>query len=279
MGLSIEKTEGVVLRVHGFSNTSHIVHWLTPDRGRLVTSVKGACRPKSLFLGQYDLFYTCEILYYTGGVRGVHPLRECSPLDTRPRFRTDWRAALAASYAADLSGHVAEAMPPTPALHALLVSTLDRLARHGASAATLLAFETRLLPLLGMTPDLDGCPHCAESALADRARFSIPDGRLVCPACSPEAAAAEITLTRKQLALLRLAFGSDVYAPSIFARLAPPDIAVLRRFLGIFLHYHLDARLDGRAIAWDALGARAVSAPPALSACGNPTQGGCRSGK
>ena len=36
--------------------------------------------------------------------------------------------------------------------------------------------------------DLEGCPRCAESAYADRARFSVPDGRLVCPACSPDAA-------------------------------------------------------------------------------------------
>lgn len=253
MGPVIEKTEGIVLRVRGFSNTSHIVTWLTPDHGRVVTAVKGACRPKSLFLGQYDLHYTCELLYYASGTQGVHSLRECSALQSRPRFRSDWRAMLSASYVTDLVDHVSEATPSSSDLYALLQSALDYLHRNGASAAALLAFEARLLPLLGMTPDLNGCPHCAESVLADRARFSVPDGRLVCPACSPDAAQAEITLTRKQLALLRLAFAGDVYAPAVFSRLDAADTALLRRFLGIFLHYHLDARLDGRAIAWDNL--------------------------
>ena len=250
---SIEKTEGIVLRVSGFSNTSQMVTWLTPDRGRLTTSAKGACRPRSPFLGQFDLYYTCELLYYAHGTRGVHPLRECSPLNTRSRFRTDWRASLAASYATDLVNRVARESPAARDLYGLLRATLDHLALHGASPGALLAFETRLPPLLGISPDLEGCPHCGESAAADRARFSVPDGRLVCPACAPDAVQAEITLTRKQLSLLRIAFAADVYAPSVFARLAPADTALLRRFLGIFLRYHLDANLDGRAIAWDVL--------------------------
>ena len=38
---TIEKTEGIVLRVTPFSTTSHVVVWLTPDRGRLPTAIKG----------------------------------------------------------------------------------------------------------------------------------------------------------------------------------------------------------------------------------------------
>ena len=267
----IEKTEGIVLRVSGFSNTSQMVAWLTPDRGRLTTSAKGACRPRSPFLGQYDLYYTCELVYYAHARQGVHVLRECAPLDTRPRFRTDWRTSLAASYATDLVNRVSEESPAAPDLYGLLRAALDHLALHGVSPAALLAFECRLPTILGIPPDLEGCPHCAESAYADRARFSVPDGRLVCPACSPDAAQAEITLTRRQLALLRLAFAADVYAPSVFARLPAADTALLRRFLGIFLHYHLDARLDGRAIAWDALAdarVQARGASPAGCAAG-----------
>ena len=257
----VEKTEAIALRIAPFSNTSHIVAWLTPDRGRLLTSAKGACRPRSAFLGQYDLHYTCEILYYAHAAGGIHVLRECAPLDPRARFRSDWRAALCASYIGDLVGRIAEAPPSVPGLYGLLRPALAPLARNGASPAALLAFETRLPPLLGIVPDLDGCPRCADSALADRARFSVPEGRLVCPSCAPSAASPEITLARRHLALLRLAFSGDVYAPSIFARLDAADTALLRRLLGIFLHYHLDARLDGRAIAWDALSAAPYRKP------------------
>ena len=260
---TIEKTEAIALRVTGFSNTSLMVAWLTPEGRRLVTSAKGALRPRSPFLGQVDLHYTCEVLYYArGGRGGAHVLRECTPLDTRAALRSNWRAALGASYATDLVDHVAASAPPTPALHALLRATLDRLASRGESAATLLAFETRLLAALGQSPDLEGCPHCLDTALARGARFSVPEGRVVCPVCSPDFDRAEITLPHRLLAPLRIAFAADVCVPGAFARLDASETALLRRFLGIFLHYHLDARLDGRAIAWDALDRWRPVAPP-----------------
>lgn len=251
---TIEKTEGIVLRVSGFSNTSHMISWLTPDLGRLTTSVKGACRPKSLFLGQYDLYYSCELLYYAHAHQGIHTLRECSPLNPRTRFRSDWRAALAASYVTDVARHVSDSAPHSYPLYALLQNTLDALDQKGASSATLLAFESRLVSILGIPPDLEGCPQCSLPLASNRTRFSIPDGRIVCPSCNPEAAAdAGFFLSRKQLATLRMAFASDLFAPSIFSKLDPPDLSLIRRFLGIFLHYHLDTRLDARAIAWDAI--------------------------
>lgn len=260
---TIEKTEAITLRVSDFSNTSRIVTWLTPEGSRLVTAAKGALRPRSPFLGQFDLCYTCEILYYAhGGAGGVHVLHECTPLDTRAALRSRWRAALGASYVVDLIARVADSAPATSALHALLRATLDHLARQGESAAALLAFETRLLSVLGQRPDLEGCPHCLDTVLARGARFSVAEGRVVCPVCAPDFDRAEIVLPHRLLGPLRLAFEADVYVPGAFARLDPAETALLRRFLGIFLHYHLDARLDGRAIAWDALDRwRPVSTP------------------
>ena len=76
------KSEAICLSVRPWSQTSHVVAWLTPC-GKVGTVVKGAVRPKSFFLGQYDLNYTCEILYY-GRARGdLHALRDCVPLSRR----------------------------------------------------------------------------------------------------------------------------------------------------------------------------------------------------
>ena len=142
---TIEKTEAIALRVSDFSNTSQMVAWLTSDGRRLVTSAKGALRPRSPFLGQYDLGYTCEILYYShGGTGAVHVLHECTPLDARASLRARWRSALSAEYALDLLGQVAATAPANPAFYALLRATLDHLVRRGTSAAALLAFESLL---------------------------------------------------------------------------------------------------------------------------------------
>ena len=72
----MEKTKAIVLRITPYSKTSQIVSWITPDHGRLTTLVKGACRPKSAFLGQYDLFYTCEVIFYKNDRHTVHIMKE-----------------------------------------------------------------------------------------------------------------------------------------------------------------------------------------------------------
>ena len=74
----IIQTQAIVLSIHPWSRTSHMVTWLTRDYGRIVTSVKGACRPKSAYLGQYDLFYTCLLDFYRKDRYGVHAIRECA---------------------------------------------------------------------------------------------------------------------------------------------------------------------------------------------------------
>ena len=60
-----------------------MVSWLTPDTGVVSTVVKGAVRPKSAFLGQYDLFYECELVYYVRERGDAHAIREVSPLKMR----------------------------------------------------------------------------------------------------------------------------------------------------------------------------------------------------
>ena len=92
MAGEIIKTQGIVLSIHPWSQTSHVVTWLTPDHGPVTTLVKGAVRTKSAFLGQYDLFYRCDLLYYARASGDLHALREVTPrnlrgIRRRPRAR------------------------------------------------------------------------------------------------------------------------------------------------------------------------------------------------
>ena len=88
MAGEIIKTTGTVLAIHPWSRTSHVVAWLTPDHGVVSTLVKGAVRAKSAFLGQYDLFYTCDLLYYARASGDLHALREVTPRAMRVMRRT-----------------------------------------------------------------------------------------------------------------------------------------------------------------------------------------------
>ncbi len=260
----ILKTEAIALRIRGFSNTSHIVTWLSPEAGRLTTVVKGACRPKSAFLGQYDLFYSCELLYYAREREGLHIARECTPMDPRASFRSDWRAMLCASYACDAMDHVAENSPPGGSLFGLLREVLDRLAKEGADTALLLWFEARLLETLGLSPDLAGCPHCHGQA-GDDLRFAVADGRMVCTRCDASIrGAAILTLSRDAVNALRQAARAAEPQPGLFAAFRATERIVLRRFLGVFMRYHLEIPFGSRSLAWDACtaAARSTLTPP-----------------
>jgi len=154
MSGEILKTEGTVLRIRPWSRTSHVVTWLTPDHGVVATMVKGAVRPKSFALGQYDLFYTCELLYYARASGGdLHALREVHPTNLREHLRGDWRATILAGYACDLVADLAPANAEAADWHDFLTKFLDG---TGDAAARLVALETGVLRLAGLMPDFSG---------------------------------------------------------------------------------------------------------------------------
>jgi len=214
MAGEIAKTDGVCLAIHPWSRTSHVVWWLTPA-GKVATVVKGAVRPKSAFLGQYDLNYTCEVLYYVRERGGLHALRECSPRDLRERLRTDYRALALADYLRWLSAEFAPTGPDCAAWYALLESSLPRgpLAGPEDALSRLLTFETKVLRLLGLAPEVE-----AESgAFALRGERKIPVSREV---------------------------ADCIRRPDVAKNLQVLLDAV--RAIGVFYQFHLDCALDVR---------------------------------
>ena len=149
------KTDAVCLGIHPWSRTSHVTSWLTPS-GRVVTVVKGAVRPKSAFLGQYDLNYTCEILYYARARGDLHALRECTPLKPRDFLRGDYRRLVLAEHYRYIAAELAPSGPDAAEWFDLLDSALDSL--RGASAAELLPqmleFEKKALEISGVWPEI-----------------------------------------------------------------------------------------------------------------------------
>ena len=156
----IVKTDAIALRIRPHGATSRIVTWLTPSRGKLSTLAKGSQRPRSPFLGQFDSFYECQILYYDHTPSTLHLLKECAPLAPHPRFRADYRSCAAASYAASLVDRAVPHGPHAPpGLYPLLRAALADFAARTPGPATLLRFEAALLHHLGLLPDWRNAPH------------------------------------------------------------------------------------------------------------------------
>lgn len=204
----IESATGIILRTRLLTDTSLIVHWLTPAFGRLATVAKGARRPKSPFAGKLDLFYLADLSFVRSRRSELHLLREVGLRETHPALRRDLTLLRQASYAAALIEQTTETETPLPALFALLRDWLANLQAGGLPGV--FAFELKLLDELGLTPDLD--------------RASLSPG------------------TKE---IVRRFLGSD-WAELARLRLSAGQTEELRRFLHGFLIYHLGRVPPGR---------------------------------
>jgi hypothetical protein len=149
------KSTAICIAVHPWSRTSHVVRWLTPN-GPVTTVVKGAMRPKSAFLGQYDLNYTCEIVYYLRAQGEVHALRECVPLNLREDLRGDFRLLALADYFRRQIIDNAPCGPEAAEWYDLAERSLTGLISSPApNLAKLVAFELEVLHLAGLSPEME----------------------------------------------------------------------------------------------------------------------------
>ena len=216
------KTEAICLDIRPWSRTSHVITWLTP-RGKVATVVKGAVRPKSAFLGQYDLNYTCEILYYARAKGELHALRDCCPLDLRENLREDYRVLVLAGYFRRLVGDFAPNGPDCRPWYDLLSRSL---AECRARIPDLIRFELAVLGLSGLTPDFSGYDR-----EADWSAFSIETGCY----CSGEGRCVRV---QKEVA----EYLSDPRGEAKKSQI-PLDAA---RVIGVFYQFHLDCASDVR---------------------------------
>jgi DNA repair protein RecO (recombination protein O) len=149
----IENATGLVLRTRPLTETSLIVHWLTPDLGRLATVAKGARRPKSPFRGKLDLFYHADFSFSRSRHSELHNLREVSLRTTHAPLRRDLAYLHQASYCAALIEETTETETPLAGVAALMTELLETLPARPAQPQTVFGFELKLLAELGLQPD------------------------------------------------------------------------------------------------------------------------------
>lgn len=150
----IERSAGIILRLRPLTETSLIVHWLTPELGRLSTIAKGARRPKSPFRGRLDLLYLADFSFNRSRASELHTLSEVNVRETHSFFRTDIGLLRQAAYCVRLIEQATETETPLPAVFEMLKSFLATLAAPPAQPQRVFGFELKLLAELGLQPDL-----------------------------------------------------------------------------------------------------------------------------
>ena len=211
--MNSERSTGLILRTRALTETSLIVHWLTPDLGRLATVAKGARRANSPFRGKLDLFYETDFSFARSRRSELHTLREVSLRATHARLREDLSALQQAAYCTALLEQTTETETPLPTIFALFQQVLGEIARGVGEPRTVLAFEAKLLVELGLQPEVS------------EARLSPGSQQIYARLAADE-----------WPALARLA-------------LSAAQIGELRQFLHGFLIYHLGKIPRGRAEA------------------------------
>ena len=149
-----ESAAGIILRTRPLTETSLIVHWLTPNYGRVATVAKGARRPKSPFLGRLDLFYEADFSFNRSRRSDLHLLREVGLREPHNAIREDIRKLRCAAYAVAFIEQATEPETPLPAVFELTRGFLDCLCLRQPASQVVFALELKLLREFGLDPDL-----------------------------------------------------------------------------------------------------------------------------
>jgi DNA repair protein RecO (recombination protein O) len=208
-----ESANGIILRTRPLTETSLIVHWLTPNFGRIATVAKGARRSKSPFAGKLDLFYLADFSFSRSRSSDLHNLREVSLRETHGAIREDILKLQQAAYAANFIVQATETDTPLPAIFGLLRGFLDCLCHEKVATQIVFAFELKLLRELGLEPDWRE---------------------------------AKLTAGGKQIVRALLEYD---WPKCLRLKLTDPQTDELRQFLHGFLIFHLDRLPGGRAAA------------------------------
>lgn len=196
----IIRATAIPLAIYPYSSTSRIVHWLTRHHGKVSTLLKGALRPKSPFLGEYELFGTSELLYFARRPHSLHTAKECALLHPRKTFRTDWRAMQSASCLSALFNLTTPDEAPQPGHFELLEELLDHAEEFGRFPQFLYWAELRFADHQGHAPNLGTCTLCSAP---ETPLFSAAAGGVVCAACAEKSKLPVFDCPPDVLAILR----------------------------------------------------------------------------
>ncbi len=151
--MTTESANGIVMRTRPLTETSLIVHWLTPHLGRVATVAKGARRAKSPFAGKLDLFYAADFSFQRSRSSDLHHLREVKLRELHGAIREDMAKLQQAAYAAAFIEQATETESPLPEVFGLVQGFLKLLCDEPPQPQNVFALELKLLRELGLEPD------------------------------------------------------------------------------------------------------------------------------
>lgn len=185
--MSMEKSEGLILRVTDFSETSRIVVLFTRDFGKLSALAKGGRRLKGPFESALDLLARCQIVFIRKTTATLDLLTEARLVTRFRPAERDLPCLYAGYYVAELLLALTEDYDPSPVLYDSAVAALQEFESPANRPLAILRFELVLLREIGQLPDFETCAGCGVPLTEGRVfGFWVSQGGLICPECQRE---------------------------------------------------------------------------------------------
>ena len=246
------KTEGIVLRHSDIGEADRLLTFLTPDRGLVRATARGARRPTSKLGGHLDLLRHVVLSVHVG--RTLDTVTQAETVNSFRRLRSHLDGMSRGLYLAELAERFSAEGAANFAVFRLLAEALGHLEaraageKGGQAPADLLLrwFEVRLLALTGFQPGFRNCVECGAELQPEDHVFSAERGGIVCPNCRGAGGDVLLPAGVPTLKLLRHLGSTDF--PSIAGlRLGREESRQAERILRAHIGYVLDRAIRSTA--------------------------------
>lgn len=182
-----ERSIAIILKTIPLGESDLLVHFYTPERGRIKGVAKGARRSRRRFVNCLDVFSRVRIEYTSRRTGDLFLLESGKLEEAFPGIRAGFQAMSRASFMVELTEILFPWGVADAEMFALLQGSLERLSRSGNLEDTVMAFELRAMALGGFAIRLEACSVCGRAYRGEgRAVFDPEAGGLACLGCRSE---------------------------------------------------------------------------------------------
>jgi len=241
-------SEAFVLRSYPFKEADLVVSFLTREQGKLRGVAKRARRPKSAFGAGLERLSQVRMSYFQRETRELVNLDSCELLVSQFRLLSDYRAAVALDYFAEVTDQLLPPAEPNDRFFRLLIAVLEhmRALEQGSVWRAVTYFSLWAVRLSGFLPDLNVCLSCgsllADGEMRERAFFIRGRDGLLCGECRRTAGTGSYELSVESRGLAEEMLRKPV-AQMGQTNWARETCADLRRFLVQQIERHIERKL------------------------------------
>ncbi|MBI4218764.1 MAG: DNA repair protein RecO [Chloroflexi bacterium] len=237
--------EAVVVRQIDIGEADRLLTLLTPSRGILRATARGARKPGSKIGGHPELL--CHVTVALSASRS--PLDTVSQAETIDSFRAllaDLNLLSRGLYVAELTERFSVEDAPAPAMFRQLVDGLRTLQTAASPDVFLRWYELRLMSINGFLPEFQRCVDCGSDLAPEDHVFSASRGGLVCPKCRGRGDDPLIPATLNAVKVLRFLRRAG-WPEAASLRVSDDDHRRVERITRTHLQYVLDRDVKSTA--------------------------------